>query len=245
MIVRQTRAVDAALAVHGTGRLTIERSLRGMLGRAGVTVAAHPQLARALRDGDPVWLDEAARAALGVPEDLQACAVPIVVAAEPLGLLVLAAEAAEPLDADSRRLLRAISAAMGFALLRDRLWRSCARRRGSVAAGLARYRRRGGGASSPPVRATVRSRAIDWRMIRETCICETPMRSPISAWVRSSSKRSRSTSRSRGVTARMSCSSVARLSARPNPSSDVPTVSPSVSPASSSLPRGVDSEVAR
>jgi GAF domain-containing protein len=47
--------------------------------------------------------------------------VPVVVAAEPLGLLVLAAEAAEPLDADSRRLLRAISAAMGFALLRDRL----------------------------------------------------------------------------------------------------------------------------
>jgi hypothetical protein len=121
VIVRQTRAVDAALAVHGTGRLTVERSLRGMLGRAGVTVAAHPQLARALRDGDPVWLDEAARAALGVPEDLRACAVPIVVAAEPLGMLVLAADAAEPLDADSRRLLRAISAAVGFALLRDRL----------------------------------------------------------------------------------------------------------------------------
>jgi len=34
---------------------------------------------------------------------------------------VLAADAAEPLDADSRRLLRAISAAVGFALLRDRL----------------------------------------------------------------------------------------------------------------------------
>ena len=56
-----------------------------------------------------------------MPEDLRACAVPVVVAAEPLGMLVLAAEAAEPLDADSRRLLRAISAAMGFALLRDRL----------------------------------------------------------------------------------------------------------------------------
>ena len=121
VIVRQTRAVDAALAEHGAGRLTVERSLRGMLGRAGVTVAAHPQLALALRDGDPVWLDEAARAALGVPEDLRACAVPIVVAAEPLGMLVLAADAAEPLDADSRRLLRAISAAVGFALLRDRL----------------------------------------------------------------------------------------------------------------------------
>ena len=56
-----------------------------------------------------------------MPEDLRACAVPIVVAAEPIGMLVLAAEAAEPLDADSRRLLRAISAGVGFALLRDRL----------------------------------------------------------------------------------------------------------------------------
>jgi MerR family transcriptional regulator, light-induced transcriptional regulator len=123
VIVRQTRAVDAALAEHGAGRLVVERSLRGMLGRGGVTVAAHPPLARALRDGDPVWLDEPARTALGVPEDLRACAVPVVVAAEPLGMLVLAAEAVEPLDADSRRLLRAVSAAMGFALLRDRLVR--------------------------------------------------------------------------------------------------------------------------
>ena len=60
-------------------------------------------------------------------------------------------------------------------------------------------------------------------MIRETCICETPMRSPISACVRSSSKRSRRTSRSRGVTARRSWASVARSSASPKPSSLVPT----------------------
>jgi hypothetical protein len=36
-------------------------------------------------------------------------------------MLVLAVEDAEPLDAGSRRLLRAVAAAMGFALLRDRL----------------------------------------------------------------------------------------------------------------------------
>jgi len=42
-------------------------------------------------------------------------------AAEPLGMLVLALEQAEPLDADIRRMLRAISAGVGFALLRDRL----------------------------------------------------------------------------------------------------------------------------
>ena len=51
-------------------------------------------------------------------------------------------------------------------------------------------------------------------MSRETCICETPMSSPISACVRSSSKRSRSTSRSRGVIERISRAIVARSSAR-------------------------------
>ena len=212
-----------------------------MLGAGEVTVAAHPQLARALRDGDPVWLDEAARAALGVPEDLRACAVPVVVAAEPLGLLVLAAEAAEPLDADSRRVLRAISAARSVRAAARPARGGAARRGGSGppatgAAGAAVL------AARPRDRAQPGDRLADDP--RDLHLRDAD-RSPISAWVRSSSKRSRSTSRSRGVTARMSCSSVARLSARRNPSSDVPTVSPSVSPASSSLPRGVDSEVAR
>jgi MerR family transcriptional regulator, light-induced transcriptional regulator len=121
VLVRQTHAVDAALAAHAAGRLELGPSHRGMLGPRAVTVAAHPQLAGALRDGEPVWLDAAERAAFGVPADVRACAVPVVVAAEPLGMLVLAVEETEPLDADSRRLLRTISAAMGFALLRDRL----------------------------------------------------------------------------------------------------------------------------
>ena len=47
-------------------------------------------------------------------------------------------------------------------------------------------------------------------MMRETCICETPMRSPISACVRSSSKRRRSTSRSRGVIERMQAGRASR-----------------------------------
>jgi GAF domain-containing protein len=92
-----------------------------MLGPSAVTVAAHPQLATMLRDGEPDWLEAPVRDALGVPEDLRACGVPLVVAAEPLGVLVLAAEDTEALDSDSRRLLRAVAAAMGFALLRDRL----------------------------------------------------------------------------------------------------------------------------
>jgi GAF domain-containing protein len=43
------------------------------------------------------------------------------VAGEPLGLLVFLFGEVEPHDDDNRRLLTAVSAAMGFALLRDRL----------------------------------------------------------------------------------------------------------------------------
>jgi hypothetical protein len=43
-----------------------------------------------------------------------------------LGLLVMVFDEVEPLDADNRRLLAAISAAVGFALLRDRLVREVA-----------------------------------------------------------------------------------------------------------------------
>jgi hypothetical protein len=121
VLVRHTHALDAALASHSAGRLELERSHRGTLRPRAVTVAAHPQLAAALRDSEPVWLDAPGRAAFGMPEELRACAVPIVVAAEPLGMLVLALGDTEPLDAEIRQLLRAISAGMGFALLRDRL----------------------------------------------------------------------------------------------------------------------------
>ena len=47
--------------------------------------------------------------------------MPIVVAGESLGLLVFVFADVEPHDEDNRRLLTAVSAAMGFALLRDRL----------------------------------------------------------------------------------------------------------------------------
>ncbi len=208
-----------------------------------VTVAAHPELARCLRDAEPTWLDAAASPRLGVPADLHASAMPIVVAGEPLGLLVFVFDEVEPHDDDNRRLLTAVSAAMGFALLRDRLPRSCARRRSATSASR-RDEAPGPSARCSRAPAYARRRAIDWRMMRETCICETPMRSPISACVRSSSKRRRSTSRSRGVIERMRCSIVARSSASAKPCSSVPSVSPSVSPASSSLPRGDSSDVA-
>jgi len=54
---------------------------------------------------------------------VQASALPIVVAAEPLGALVFLFNEIEPHDADNRRVLAAFSAAMGFGLLRDRLTR--------------------------------------------------------------------------------------------------------------------------
>jgi predicted DNA-binding transcriptional regulator AlpA len=120
-VVRQTDAVDAALARHETGRLVLAGSHRGRLAPATATVAAHPELARALRDGQPWWLDPAAGAALGVPARLSACGAPVAVAGDPVGMLLLAFEDAQPLDADRRRALRAFAGAMGFALLRDRL----------------------------------------------------------------------------------------------------------------------------
>jgi hypothetical protein len=96
-------------------------SRRGLLESNPVTVSAHPELARCLRDAKPVWLDAAASSAIGVPPDLHASAIPIVVAGETMGLLVFVFADVEPHDEDNGRLLTAVSAAMGFALLRDRL----------------------------------------------------------------------------------------------------------------------------
>jgi DNA-binding transcriptional MerR regulator len=121
VVIRQSNAVDGAVAFYVSGQLVVPGSRRGLLDPRAVTVSAHPELARCLRDGDPSWLDPTASMALGVPADLYASAVPIVVAGEPLGLLVFLFEEVEPHDRENRRMLVAVSAAMGFALLRDRL----------------------------------------------------------------------------------------------------------------------------
>jgi hypothetical protein len=121
VVIRRVNAVDGALARYLTGQLVLPGSRRGLLDPAVLTVAAHPDLARGLRDAEPVWLDRAVAARLGVPRDLHASGVPVVVAGEPLGLIVLLFNEVEPHDADNTRLLAAVSAAMGFALLRDRL----------------------------------------------------------------------------------------------------------------------------
>lgn len=120
-LVRQLNATDAALATYLSGQLAVASSRRGSLGPAMITVTAHPDVAAALRDAQPAWLEPAAALALGVPAGLHACGVPIVVAGEPLGLVVLLFDEVEEIDPDVERLLTAVSAAVGFALLRDRL----------------------------------------------------------------------------------------------------------------------------
>jgi MerR family transcriptional regulator, light-induced transcriptional regulator len=121
VLVRQTNAIDGAVALYVSGRLILTASRRGMLRSARVTVAAHPALASCLRDAAPTWLERPVSAALGVPADLHASATPIIVAGEPLGVLLFVFSEIEPHDDDNRRLLAAVSAAMGFGLLRDRL----------------------------------------------------------------------------------------------------------------------------
>jgi hypothetical protein len=126
VLIRQTQAVDVGLALYVSGRLILRGTRRGALDAGTLTVAAHPQVGRALRDIEGAWLDAPAARVLGVPEGLHATGLPIAVAGEVLGLLVMVFDEIEPLDADNRRLLQAISAAVGFALLRDRLVREVA-----------------------------------------------------------------------------------------------------------------------
>jgi hypothetical protein len=121
ILIRQTGAVDVGLASYVSGRLALPGTRRGALAATALTVAAHPQVGRALRDIDGAWLDEPTARSLGVPAGLHAVGVPIAVAGEVLGMLVMVFDEVEPLDDDNRRLLAAISASLGFALLRDRL----------------------------------------------------------------------------------------------------------------------------
>jgi MerR family transcriptional regulator, light-induced transcriptional regulator len=121
VVLRHTNALDGAVAFYVSGQLVMPSSRRGLLESNPVTVSAHPELARCLRDAEPTWLDAAASSAIGVPPDLHASAIPIVVAGETMGLLVFVFADVEPHDEDNGRLLTAVSAAMGFALLRDRL----------------------------------------------------------------------------------------------------------------------------
>jgi GAF domain-containing protein len=95
-----------------------------------------------------VWLDATAAGLLGVPGGLHAVGMPVAVAGEMLGMLVLVFDEAEPLDDDHRRLLAAISAAVGFAQLRDRLVEELRATVGGRA-GVSRFERPAAGARPP------------------------------------------------------------------------------------------------
>jgi DNA-binding transcriptional MerR regulator len=151
ILIRQTGAVDVGLASYVSGRLALHGTRRGVVEATALTVAAYPQIGRALRDVDGAWLDEPTARSLGIPEGLHAVGVPVAVAGEVLGMLVLVFDEVEPIDEDNRRLLAAISASVGFALLRDRLVRELA---ANVSAAPkptppARFRRRAAAARPP------------------------------------------------------------------------------------------------
>jgi MerR family transcriptional regulator, light-induced transcriptional regulator len=120
-LVRQLNATDAALATYLSGQLAVASSRRGSLGPSMITVTAHPAVAQALRDAHAAWLEPAAASALGVPAGLHVCGIPVVVAGEPLGLVLMLFDEPEDISPDVHRMLTAVSAAVGFAMLRDRL----------------------------------------------------------------------------------------------------------------------------
>lgn len=123
VLVRQLNALDAAVAASVAGQVVVPGSRRGLLAPTMVTVAAHPELARHLREAAPMWLESATAAAFGVPPGLHACASPILVGGENLGLLLIVFDEPEEIGGEERKLLTILSAALGFALLRDRLAR--------------------------------------------------------------------------------------------------------------------------
>jgi MerR family transcriptional regulator, light-induced transcriptional regulator len=150
ILIRQTGAVDVGLASSVSGRLALHGTRRGVVGATALTVAAYPQIGRALRDVNGAWLDEPTARSLGVPEGLHAVGVPVAVAGEVLGMLVMVFDELEPLDADNRRLLAAISASVGFALLRDRLVHELAASVSAVPAPTPQERFRRRAAAAPP-----------------------------------------------------------------------------------------------
>jgi hypothetical protein len=113
--------IDAGVAVYMGGELALGSSSRGMLGPAMVTVTGHVDLSSVLRQGTPAWMSPATATAFGAPEGLHLLAVPISVLGELLGSLMFVCDTPHPIDDDLSQLLTVLSAATGFALLRDRL----------------------------------------------------------------------------------------------------------------------------
>ena len=86
-----------------------------------ITVTAHPAVAAALRDAQPAWLEPAARSRSAYPPACMRAASRSSSPASRSAWCVLLFDELEAIDPDVERLLTAVSAAVGFALLRDRL----------------------------------------------------------------------------------------------------------------------------
>jgi DNA-binding transcriptional MerR regulator len=120
-IVRRLPPIDAGVAVYMGGELALGSSTRGLLGPCMVTVTAHADIAAVLRNGTPAWLEPSTAAAFGAPPDMVVLAVPVAVVGETLGAVLLVLDEPRPIAGEVGALLTVLSAAIGFALLRDRL----------------------------------------------------------------------------------------------------------------------------
>jgi hypothetical protein len=120
-LVRRLSAVDAGICLYMGGEIAVGSSSRGLLGPRMVTVTAHHDLASTLHAHSPGWMSAPTCAAFGAPAGLEVAIVPVVVVGETLGVVALAFEARENINAEVRQILSIVSAGIGFAILRDRL----------------------------------------------------------------------------------------------------------------------------
>ncbi|MDQ6803601.1 MAG: MerR family transcriptional regulator [Actinomycetota bacterium] len=120
-IVRRLPPIDAGVAIYMGGELALGSSTRGLLGPAMVTVTAHADIAAVLRNGAPAFLEPSTAAAFGAPDDVLVLAVPVAVVGETLGAVLLVMDERRTIAGEVGALLRVLSAAIGFAILRDRL----------------------------------------------------------------------------------------------------------------------------
>lgn len=121
LLLHRLDAADAALAPYMGGQIVIGRSVRGSLGPEMITVAAHPALAHALREGRIAELPAESRSALGLEPGQAALAIPAVCAGEPLGALLLLFEGEPTVTDAGRSALLLLGPALGLALMHERL----------------------------------------------------------------------------------------------------------------------------
>ena len=154
LILRRLGAVDVALAPYMTGQIVIGRSARGMLGPEMLTVAAVPDVAWVIREGEIATVTPEAARALQIPEGLGALIVPATCAGEPLAVLLLLFDGEPALGSGALRALEILGTALGLALMQERLLTRRGRRGPLIsAAAPARARRRASARPSAAGRA--------------------------------------------------------------------------------------------